>query len=267
MAERRMFSKTIIDSDSFIDMPLSTQALYFHLSMRADDDGFVNNPKKIMKMINASEDDYKMLCTENFVIPFESGVVVIKHWKIHNYIQKDRYRPTVYIDEKKALIEEKNGLYTKCIQVVSKMDTQVRIDKDRDSIELGEDRTVEDCTASLTENTYTTVINLFHKICVSFPKLTAITEERKKAIIALLNKYSLENIEEAFILAESSDFLKGANGKWNASFDWLMNESNFVKVLEGNYNNKIPNTPVQQKETEYDRFMSGLSKFVEENEK
>ena len=117
MAERRMFAKTIIDSDAFIDMPLSTQALYFHLSMRADDDGFINNPKKIMRMIGASEDDYKVLCLKRFIIPFDSGIVVIKHWKIHNYIQKDRYKPTVYTEEKASLTSKDNGVYTECIQI------------------------------------------------------------------------------------------------------------------------------------------------------
>lgn len=111
-----MFAKQIIDSDAFIDMPLSTQALYFHLSMRADDDGFINNPKKIMRMIGASEDDYKVLCLKRFIIPFDSGIVVIKHWKIHNYIQKDRYKPTVYTEEKATLTAKDNGVYTECIQ-------------------------------------------------------------------------------------------------------------------------------------------------------
>ena len=96
MAERRMFSKTIIDSDSFLDMSLSTQALYFHLSMRADDEGFINNPKKIMRMIGASEDDLKVLIMKNFILTFESGVIVIKHWKIHNCIRKDRLVTTNY---------------------------------------------------------------------------------------------------------------------------------------------------------------------------
>ena len=141
MAERRMFAKTIIDSDTFIDMPLSTQALYFHLSMRADDDGFINNPKKIMRMIGASEDDYKLLCVKRFIIPFDSGIVVIKHWRMHNYIQKDRYKPTVYTEEKASLELKENGAYTECIQDVYKMDTQVRLGKA--SKELGEYSVVE----------------------------------------------------------------------------------------------------------------------------
>ena len=85
---RRMFAKTIIDSDAFLDMPQSTQLLYFQLSMRADDDGFVNNPKSIMRNVGCKEDDMRVLSGKKFIIPFESGVIVIKHWKIHNYIQK-----------------------------------------------------------------------------------------------------------------------------------------------------------------------------------
>lgn len=143
MAERRMFAKTIIDSDAFLDMPSSSQCLYFHLSMRADDDGFVNNPKKIQRMVGASEDDLKLLLAKSFLISFETGVVVIKHWKLHNYIQNDRYKPTVYQEEKSMLTIKNNGVYTmdtECIQDVSNLDTQVRLGKDR----LGEDRLVQD---------------------------------------------------------------------------------------------------------------------------
>lgn len=111
MAERRMFAKSIIDSDLFLDMPLSTQALYFHLAMRADDDGFINNPKKIKRMIGASDDDLKLLIAKQFLIPFESGVVVIKHWRIHNYIRKDTYKGTMYIDEKEQLATKSNDEY------------------------------------------------------------------------------------------------------------------------------------------------------------
>lgn len=113
MAERRMFAKTIIDSDPFLDMPLSTQCLYFHIAMRADDDGFVNNPKKIRRMIGASEDDERLLIAKKFIIPFDTGVVVIRHWKIHNYIRSDRYKPTVYQDEK-MFLKIKNKIYFLC---------------------------------------------------------------------------------------------------------------------------------------------------------
>jgi hypothetical protein len=134
MAERRMFSKTIIDSDAFIDMPSSTQNLYFHLSMRADDDGFINNPKGIMRSVGCKDDDMNLLIMKKFIIPFENGIVVIKHWKIHNYIQSDRYTPTKYIEQKSKLELDENKAYRlpkdECIQIVNKMDTQVSIGKD-----------------------------------------------------------------------------------------------------------------------------------------
>lgn len=131
MAERRMFAKTIIDSDAFLDMPLSTQALYFHLAMRADDDGFINSTKKIMRLINASSDDLRLLFDKNYIIPFDSGVVVIKHWKIHNWIQSDRYHPTIYQEEKSFLVMNRNvyNLDTECIQDGYSLDTQDSIDK------------------------------------------------------------------------------------------------------------------------------------------
>lgn len=143
MAERRMFAKKITESDAFLDMPSSTQMLYFHLSMNADDDGFVNNPKKIQRMCGASDDDFKLLIAKSFVILFESGIIVIKHWKMHNYIQSDRYRPTDYVDEKSMLGVKKNKaytldeskMYTKCIQDVSVgKDSIGKVSIDKDSI-------------------------------------------------------------------------------------------------------------------------------------
>lgn len=153
MAERRMFAKTIIDSDAFLDMSLSAQALYFHLSMRADDDGFVNNPKKIQRMIGAADDDLKLLAVKRFVIPFESGVCVIKHWRIHNFIRSDRYKETVYKEEKNQLYTKENKAYSLTppeeipslpvdgmpngIPMGDQWETQDRLGKDRDS--LGKD--------------------------------------------------------------------------------------------------------------------------------
>lgn len=112
MAERRMFTQKITESDAFLDMPLSTQCLYFHLCMNADDDGFVNNPKRIQKMLGASEDDVKLLIAKSFILPFESGVIVIKHWRMHNLLRKDRYKETRYLEEKSTLYLKENGAYT-----------------------------------------------------------------------------------------------------------------------------------------------------------
>ena len=135
MAERRMFAKTIIDSDAFIEMPISARLLYYDLAMRADDDGFVNSPKKIMKFVGATNDDMNILIARKFILAFDDGVVVIKHWRIHNYIQNDRYKETTYKDHKKELILDENKAYKKlelgeCIQDGYNMDTQVRLGKD-----------------------------------------------------------------------------------------------------------------------------------------
>ena len=112
MAEKRMFTQKIIDSDAFLDMPLTTQALYFHLNMRADDDGFINNPKRIQRTIGASDDDLKLLIAKRFLICFDSGVIVIKHWRMHNTLRKDRYSPTQYQEELKTLDVKDNNSYT-----------------------------------------------------------------------------------------------------------------------------------------------------------
>ena len=144
MAEKRMFAKTIIDSDLFLDMPVTAQLLYFHLCMRADDDGFINNPKRIMRDVRCSDDDMKMLIAKDYVIPFESGVIVIKHWRLHNYIQRDRYKPTL-CDEKNLLTTNKNKVYermdTGCIQIGNRLDTEcIQIDNkmDTECVQIGD---------------------------------------------------------------------------------------------------------------------------------
>lgn len=112
MANKRMFTMKIVDSDAFLDMPLSAQCLYFHLNMRADDDGFVGNPKRVMKIVNASEDDLKLLVIKKFVLTFDDGVIVIKHWRMHNTLSQNRYHETQYLDEKSLLKIKENGSYS-----------------------------------------------------------------------------------------------------------------------------------------------------------
>ena len=139
MAERRMFAKQIVLSDAFLDMPLSARCLYFTLGMFADDDGFVNNPKGIMRQCGATEDDMKILLVKKFLLAFDSGVIVIKHWKIHNYIQKDRYKKTKYLEERELLELDDRQIYHKkdeCIQ-------NGYIGKDRlGKVSIGKDRLV-----------------------------------------------------------------------------------------------------------------------------
>jgi len=130
-----MFTLKIVDSDAFLDMGQGAQLLYFHLSMRADDDGFVDNPKRILRMVGGNDDDLKILLAKRFLIAFDSGIVVIKHWRMHNYIQNDRYSPTQYIEERCLLHVKENGAYTDKPTDVSKTDTQVRLGK----VRLGKD--------------------------------------------------------------------------------------------------------------------------------
>jgi len=147
-----MFSIEIIDSDHFLDMPQSSQNLYFHLSMRADDDGFVNNPKKIQRIIGASDDDGKILLLKNYIISFETGIIVIKHWKMHNYLRKDRYKSTINHEEASKLYINKRGEYnienigiplvdqrlTQCSVVKCSVD---KVSKDKSSVVLPQNET------------------------------------------------------------------------------------------------------------------------------
>ena len=123
MAQRRMFNKAVTNNDNFLEMPASSQNLYFHLSMNADDDGFIDNWKSIIRMIGAKEDDLKILITKQFILPFESGVIVIRHWRLNNYLQKDRLNPTIYQEELSKLSIEKDNvyeMYTTCIHSIDK---------------------------------------------------------------------------------------------------------------------------------------------------
>lgn len=247
MANRRMFAMTIIDSDAFLEMPASSQMLYFHLSMRADDDGFVNNPKRIMRMTGASNDDLKILFAKRFLIGFESGVVVIKHWKIHNYIQADRYTKTLYQDELETLVLNDNKSYTEsgktlmqadsdqCIHNGYSLDTQVRLGK----VRLGKVREeVEEDSAPSGASTfpYEKVIDLFSKHCPKLTQVRSLSDKRKKTIKSWGD---MDEIEEVFKKAGASDFLSGGNDRrWTANFDWVIKPENRIKILEGNYDNK-----------------------------
>lgn len=138
MAQKRMFSLNVVDTDNFLEMPISSRLLYYELGMRADDDGFVDNWKKILLFTGLKEDDMKLLITKQFIIPFESGVIVIKHWRLNNYLQRDRTKPTIYQEELKQLGLDENNvytLYTDCIHSIDKN----RIEKnsiDKNSIDI-----------------------------------------------------------------------------------------------------------------------------------
>lgn len=233
MAERRMFAKTIIDSDAFLDMPLSTQSLYFHLSMRADDDGFINNPKKIQRMVGCGDDDLKLLMVKRFILVFDSGVIVIKHWKIHNYIRNDRYKPTLYQEEKAELAEKNSKAYTFKTEVIEsekhlgipddnrmgyQMDTQVR---------LGKDRLVKDKKKNSVEPS-STMPELFEKVWKTYPKKT----NKKKAREQFLKKFKTEEDLESFKKGYK-DYL--AYIKLN---DWYHPQELFRWIRDDRYNDE-----------------------------
>ncbi|PQC83536.1 DNA replication protein [Enterococcus faecalis] len=228
-----MFAKTIIDSDAFLDMPLSTQSLYFHLSMRADDDGFINNPKKIQRMVGCGDDDLKLLMVKRFILVFNSGVIVIKHWKIHNYIRNDRYKPTLYQEEKAELAEKNSKAYTFKTEVIEsekhlgipddnrmgyQMDTQVR---------LGKDRLVKDKKKNSVEPS-STMPELFEKVWKTYPKKT----NKKKAREQFLKKFKTEEDLESFKKGYK-DYL--AYIKLN---DWYHPQELFRWIRDDRYNDE-----------------------------
>ena len=248
MAEKRMFTQKIVDSDAFLDMPLSTQALYFHLNMYADDDGFVNNPKKIQRVIGASLDDLKLLIAKRFILVFENGVIVIKHWRMHNLLRKDRYNPTQYQDQMERLELKDNGAYTEKspepleIKESESMATTWQPDGNQMAHRIGKDRIGKDRIGevrgeeSVETATCQQIVDLYHSICVSYPSVKTLSEARKKAIRARLKVYSLEDFRKMFEKAEGSAFLKGANNRnWSANFDWMIKDANMAKVIDGNY--------------------------------
>ncbi|WP_284867924.1 DNA replication protein [Enterococcus faecalis] len=228
-----MFAKTIIDSDAFLDMPLSTQSLYFHLSMRADDDGFINNPKKIQRMVGCGDDDLKLLMAKRFILVFDSGVIVIKHWKIHNYIRNDRYKPTLYQEEKAELAEKNSKAYTFKTEVIEsenhlgipddnrmgyQMDTQVR---------LGKDRLVKNKKKNSVEPS-STMPELFEKVWKTYQKKT----NKKKAREQFLKKFKTEEDLESFKKGYK-DYL--AYIKLN---DWYHPQELFRWIRDDRYNDE-----------------------------
>ena len=248
MANRRMVSLKIVDTDLFLEMPVTARLLYYDLLVRADDDGFVAAPKKIQRMIRVSDDDFKLLMAKKFIIPFPGGVCVIRHWKIHNYIKKDRYSPTIYQDERKKL-SDNNGVYElndsknvipsgtemepECIQNGSKMDTQDRLGKDR--LELGKDRLDNKIS-------WEGILVAWNDLPEPIKPIRAITDRRKDKIKARINSLNLkqEDILQAINNIQKSSFLQGKNSReWIIYMDWLFqDDTRFSKVFEGQYTDK-----------------------------
>lgn len=256
-----MLTRKVTDDDNFLSLSASAQALYLHLSMSADDDGFCNQLTIAMFRAHASITDLQALLEKRFIYQFENGVIVIKHWRMANALRKDRYTQTNFKEELAQLKIKENGSYTLSddddavpildkwlpsgCQVVANGLPQGRVEKSRvDNIRLEEDRVGEDIKENPIEVDTSKphpqeVVDLFNRICVSYSTVRTLSDTRKKSIKARLNQYSIQEIEEVFHKAEESTFLKGGNEKnWIATFDWMMKDSSMAKILDGNYDNK-----------------------------
>lgn len=251
MAERRMFAKSIVLSDAFLDMPMSARCLYFTLGMLADDDGFVGNPKSIMRQCGASQDDMAMLLQKRYVLGFESGIIVIKHWRINNYLRSDRYQNTTYIEEKETLeLDAKNAYKEKVLDVgIPGGIPNIGIPSiDKDSIDkdsIGKDiilSSLHSDNISDKKSDYDAIIQKWNELekygIVSIRSISEGTE-RMKSVRARIRQYSLNEILEAIDNIKESDFLQGKHSgrPWQITFDWFILPTNFSKVLEGNYKN------------------------------
>ena len=273
MAQKRMFDKLITNDDNFLEMPNSTQALYFHLSMNADDDGFVNNWKSIMKITGTKEDDLKILISKSYLIPFDSGIIVIKHWRINNYLRGDRYRPTQFQKEFNMLENHENKAY----QLKSEWSTigipvvnpdKNRIDKNRIDKNREEENSIDNKKMSLTseemsletdkissndslaiasptptenkKEVFNNFLNIYNEECTNLPKCLKITEKRKVAINKCLKeKIGEEVFKEICIKANQSNFLIGENDRnWKADFDFVTRTEKAMQILEGKYENR-----------------------------
>ena len=241
MAERRMFAKSIVLSDAFLDLPLSSRCLYFTLGMVADDDGFVGNPKAIMRQCGASQDDMVALLQKRFLLTFESGVIVIKHWRMNNYLQNDRHKSTTYLEELSTLTVDEKGAYTElhkdttscnnepCIQNVYKVYTQDRLGKDRLDYITSKEVICE-------PNSSRTVVEKWNSLGLSQVTKVSASSNRGKMLNARIKDYGLDKVLEAIDNIKQSSFLQGQNKNgWVITFEWFVKPNNFVKVLEGNY--------------------------------
>ena len=248
MASRRMFSIRLVNSARFLKMPISSQALYFHLGLHADDDGIVE-AYTVMNNVGCSEDDLRVLVSKGFVqVLNEDLVSYITDWSENNFIRADRKIDSIYkdllisINPNVQLLEKKERADVKKKKMDNQWTTNGQpmdgIGKDRlGEVSLGKDRLGE------VKVDYQQIADMYNDTCVSFHRLTSLSDARKKAIKARLKTYTLDDFRLMFQKAEASDFLKGKNDRnWCATFDWMLKDSNMAKILDGNYDNKESKT-------------------------
>ncbi len=290
-----MFTMKIVDTDAFLDMPLSTQCLYFHLNMRADDDGFIGNPKRIEKIIGANDDDLKLLIAKRFVILFDDGVIVIKHWRMHNTLSRDRYIETSYTDEKKKLLLKDNGSYsltngnsiddTKLIERSNRQtqkrrkiderkthsDKDIGLDKDLEldldtELDKDKEKDINDLIVSKDTIRQTDVQRIIDEWNTleefGITPVKRMTPKREQAVKARIRQNHMDDILEAIENIRHSSFLQGQNKNgWMVTFDWFLKPGNFAKVFEGQYADKSTNRPcsymekIQNRVSEVDNWV------------
>lgn len=255
MAQKRMFTMKIVDSDAFLEMPLSTQCLYFHLNMRADDDGFIGNTKRIMKIIGASEDDLRLLIAKRFVLTFEDGVIVIKHWRMHNTLSRDRYAETPYTDEKKMLLLKDNGSYSLTggnpiddTRLIERSGRQTQQRRNKDATKTHSDKGLDiDKDNKLIVSKDTICQTDVRRVIEEWNKLQEVginpirdikpSSKRCQLLKGRIREYGIDEVLNAINNVRKSDFLRGENNRgWMITFDWFVKPNNFLKTLEGNYN-------------------------------
>ena len=243
-----MFSKRIVESTRFLRMPATSQNLYFHLGMLADDDGIVE-AYPVMCTTGASEDDLRVLVSKKFVTVLNQDTVTyINDWLEHNTIRADRKKDSIYKDlllevvPDAEIIEPKQSYYSRQKEICQTNGGQ-NGDKEQTNDSLSKDKIskgkVSKGKVSKENIDYQQIADLYNETCVSFPRLTKLSDSRKKAIRARLKQYSVDDFRRMFEMAESSDFLKGKNDRnWSATFDWMVKDANMAKILDGNYNDK-----------------------------
>lgn len=254
-----MFTKKITDDDRFYTLPSSTQLLYFHLSMAADDDGFNNQVSLAMFKAHASVNDLETLLDKRYVYQFENGVIVIKHWRMANALRKDRYTPTVFQEELNRLGIKENGSYTfdidqSVLYIGNQMATkrqpngnqavpQDRIDKDRldkDSIDKDNNINVSKDTLCCTQNEIQRVVDAWNALNLSKVNKVVPDTNRYVWLKKRMKEYGVDGVLQAIENVKESDFLMGKTKEaFNMTFDWLVRPNNFPKVLDGNYTNKV----------------------------
>lgn len=260
MAERRMFAKTIIDSDAFLDMPVTARLLYYDLSMRADDDGFVNSPKKIMRMVGASQDDLGILAAKKFIIPFEIGVVVIKHWRIHNYIRKDTYHETPYKEQKELLELDENNAYTIPDTVrqlsVDGSSTQVRLGKDR----IGKDSKEESIPDESGTHAPAQTENKESKRTYGQYKHVKLKDSEYQA---LEKEYGHEMAGECIVFLDEYIEMKGYKAKshYLCIRKWVLDAVKERKTKKAGKYENMPHNQYERREIDYDSLEKGILSY------